>query len=62
MRAFVMEKLQASDAGAVSGRRVYMLGDETPSQALARFGTGMRRAPPFRHLLCEIVNGARFTG
>ncbi len=57
-----MNKLTASNAGAVSGRRVYMLGEETPVEALARFGHGMRRAPPFRHLLCEIVNGARFDG
>lgn len=50
------------DAGAVSGRRVYMMAGETEAQALARFGNGMRRAPPFDYNLCELVNGARFDG
>ncbi len=57
-----LEKLEATGAGAVSGRRVYMIGDETPADALRRFGCGMRRAPPFRRLICEVVNGARFSG
>ncbi|MGN6268804.1 MAG: glycosyltransferase family 2 protein [Sphingomonas sp.] len=49
-------------AGAVSGRRVYMLPGETRMQALARFGNGLRHAAPFDYRLCEFVNGARFEG
>jgi glycosyltransferase involved in cell wall biosynthesis len=56
------EKLTARKAGAVSGRRVYMLDGETPPQALLRFGNGMRRARPFNRTLCEITNAARFEG
>lgn len=57
-----LAKLQAHGAGAVSGRRVYMLDGETPAQALRRFGHGLREAKPFRALLCEYTNGARFVG
>jgi glycosyltransferase involved in cell wall biosynthesis len=49
-------------AGAVSGRRVYMMPGETQAQALARFGNGLRPAAPFDYRLCELVNGARFDG
>ena len=55
-------KLIERKAGAVSGRRVYMLNEESREQALRRFGIGMRRAKPFRPVLCEYVNGARFAG
>ncbi len=58
----LLEKLQAPNVGAVSGRRVYLLPGETESQALRRFGVGMRNAKPFRTLICEYVNGARFSG
>lgn len=54
--------LRERKAGAVSGRRVYMLGGETRGEALARFGDGMRSTPPFDYALCETINGARFTG
>ena len=50
------------DAGAVSGRRVYMMAGESRAQALARFGNGLRRTAPFDYRLCELVNGARFDG
>jgi glycosyltransferase involved in cell wall biosynthesis len=55
------EKLQALDAGAISGRRIYMLPGESMPEALLRFGHGMRVTKPFRPLLCEGVNGARFS-
>ncbi len=58
----LLGKLQAQNLGAVSGRRVYMLPGETTAAALQRFGTGMRTAKPFRALICEYVNGARFSG
>ncbi len=57
-----LRKLLEHGAGAVSGRRVYMLDGETPEAALRRFGTGMRRSAPFRFWLCEVVNGASFQG
>jgi len=57
-----LAKLEKYGAGAVSGRRVYMRDGETPAQALLRFGHGLRRAAPFRPMLCEYVNGARFEG
>jgi glycosyltransferase involved in cell wall biosynthesis len=56
------DKLMAYNAGAVSGRRVYMLDGETPQQALLRFGNGMRQARPFNRTLCELTTGARFDG
>jgi glycosyltransferase involved in cell wall biosynthesis len=55
-------KLIENSCAAVSGRRVYMLNDETPDEAVGRFGHGMRKVKPFRKLLCEYVNGARFEG
>jgi glycosyltransferase involved in cell wall biosynthesis len=58
----LLTKLQASNLGAISGRRVYMLDGESEAQALSRFGTGIRNAKPFRALICEYVNGARFPG
>ena len=57
-----LQKLQAPGVGAVSGRRVYMENGETPLAALRRFGHGLRPGKPFRPLLCEVVNGARYTG
>lgn len=55
-------KLEELHAGAVSGRRIYLRPAETKAQALARFGSGLRPGKPFRPLLCEYVNGARFAG
>ncbi|HLY56018.1 MAG TPA: glycosyltransferase family 2 protein [Stellaceae bacterium] len=56
------EKLEALGAGAISGRRVYMLDGETPEEALRRFGHGLRGGRPFNRVLCEVANGARFEG
>jgi glycosyltransferase involved in cell wall biosynthesis len=56
----LLEKLQAPDVGAISGRRIYMQPGENMSEALQRFGHGMRVAKPFLPLLCEGVNGAKF--
>jgi glycosyltransferase involved in cell wall biosynthesis len=56
----LQEKLQALDAGAISGRRIYMQPGESMPEALLRFGHGMRVTKPFRALLCEGVNGATF--
>lgn len=49
-------------AGAVSGRRVYMMEGETPGDALRRFGNGVRRAKPFSYWFCELRNAAKFDG
>lgn len=57
-----LAKLQHTGAGAVSGRRVYMEVGETTADALRRFGFGLRDTAPFRPVLCEYVNGARFVG
>ncbi|HMN38939.1 MAG TPA: glycosyltransferase family 2 protein [Hyphomicrobium sp.] len=57
-----LEKLKRYDAGAVSGRRVYMQAGETEAAALKRFGNGLRSAKPFHYSICEMVNGARFEG
>jgi len=57
-----LEKLVSLDAGAVSGRRIYMREGETLAEAVRRFGNGMRRTKPFRPVICEIVNGAYFAG
>jgi len=58
----LLRKLLASNAGAISGRRIYMLPGENQSQALRRFGSGLRAGKPFRKLMCEYVNGAKFSG
>ena len=60
--ATCLKKLVAYKAGAVSGRRVYMRSGETQEQALHRFGNGVRHSRPFRALICEYVNAARFDG
>lgn len=60
--ATCLDKLIAHDAGAVSGRRVYMRTGETRDQAVSRFGRGVRGSEPFRKLICEYVNAARFEG
>jgi glycosyltransferase involved in cell wall biosynthesis len=57
-----LRKLQQLNAGAVSGRRIYLDADESPAQALRRFGTGFRSTSPFRFLICEYVNAAKFSG
>ena len=57
-----LTKLTLSDAGAVSGRRVYMHGTESLQQALTRFGNGVRSSPPFSPVLCEYINGAYYQG
>lgn len=58
----LLKKLQASNLGAISGRNVYMLAGETEAQALCRFGIGISAAKPFRALICEYVNGAKYSG
>jgi glycosyltransferase involved in cell wall biosynthesis len=53
-------KLRELNAGAVSGRRIYLRTGESKAAALERFGSGLRPGKPFRPLLCEYVNGAKF--
>ncbi len=53
-----LEKLKDLDAGAVSGRRIYMKDNESCADALKRFGNGMRHAKPINYIICELVNGA----
>ena len=56
------EKLVRLNAGAISGRRVYMREGETKSAALRRFGDGFRKRSCYDRLLCELVPAAHFTG
>jgi glycosyltransferase involved in cell wall biosynthesis len=58
----LLKKLQALNAGAVSGRRIYLRPGESKANALQRFGTGIGTSKTFRPLICEYVNGAKFTG
>ncbi len=57
-----LEKLKSLDAGAVSGRRIYMRDGENLDGALLRFGNGMRRSKPMNYVICELVNGAIYDG
>ena len=56
-----LDKLQRYGAGAVSGRRIYLRPGESITESLRRFGNGLRRVSPFNRLLCEYVNGAKFS-
>ncbi len=58
----LLKKLDAPNLGAISGRRIYMLPGETEAEALHRFGLGWRDVSPFHPLICEGVNGAKFSG
>ncbi len=60
--ATLLDKLVRLEAGAISGRRIYLRENETPAEAVQRFGDGLRSGPVFRPSICEYVNGARFTG
>ncbi len=57
-----LRKLLELNAGAVSGRLVYMYADETPSEALKRFGSGTRGVAMFRALTCILVHEAYMHG
>jgi glycosyltransferase involved in cell wall biosynthesis len=57
-----LEKLRASGAGAVSGRRVTRLPGEAPEDAVRRFGHGLREVRAFHHWVCEFDPDARFAG
>ena len=57
-----LDKLFTLGAGAVSGRCVYLEPGESMADALRRFGNGIRGTKPFRRLICEYVNAARFEG
>jgi glycosyltransferase involved in cell wall biosynthesis len=58
----LLQKLQTLNAGAVSGRRIYLTLGESKPNALQRFGFGIGSSKTFRPLVCEYVNGAKFTG
>lgn len=57
-----LEKLRATGAGAVSGRRVVKLPEETPADAVRRFADGLRDEPAFNPYVCEFNPEARFAG
>jgi glycosyltransferase involved in cell wall biosynthesis len=58
----LLDKLQQFGAAAISGRRIYLQPGESREQALRRFGHGLHGGRPFRALICEYANGARFEG
>src|ERR1700722_14409742 len=58
----VLQKVQALNAGAVSGRRIYLTPGESRANALRRFGSGIGPSKTFRPLVCEYMNGAKFAG
>jgi glycosyltransferase involved in cell wall biosynthesis len=58
----LLQKLQTLNAAAISGRRIYLMPGESKSNALQRFGSGMRNSKAFLPLICEYVNGAKFAG
>jgi glycosyltransferase involved in cell wall biosynthesis len=57
-----LQKLQALNVGAISGRRIYLTPGESRANALQRFGSGIGTSKTFRPLICEYVNAAKFTG
>src|SRR5277367_451140 len=58
----LLRKLQTPNAGAVSGRRIYLIPGESRTTALQRFGSGIGTSKTFRPLVCEYANGAKFAG
>jgi glycosyltransferase involved in cell wall biosynthesis len=58
----LLQKLQTLNAGAVSGRRIYLTPGESTAAARRRFGSGIGGSKTFRPLICEYVNGAKFSG
>jgi glycosyltransferase involved in cell wall biosynthesis len=56
----LLQKLQTLNAGAISGRRIYLMPGESTANARQRFGFGMSTSKPFRPMICEYVNGAKF--
>lgn len=57
------DKMQATGASIVSGRRaVFKRADQSPEEAIAAFGNGLSSLPPFRTLVCEFREDARFDG
>jgi glycosyltransferase involved in cell wall biosynthesis len=61
--ATCLAKMESSGAGIVSGRRaVFKRADQTPEEAIAAFGNGLSKLPPFRTLVCEFREDARFGG
>jgi glycosyltransferase involved in cell wall biosynthesis len=61
--ATCLAKMQSTGAAIVSGRRaVFKRADQTPEEAIAAFGNGLSALPPFRKLVCEFREDARFDG
>jgi glycosyltransferase involved in cell wall biosynthesis len=61
--AICLDKMQKTGAGIVSGRRaVHKRADQSPQEAIAAFGRGSSSLAPFRTLVCEFREDARFDG
>jgi glycosyltransferase involved in cell wall biosynthesis len=61
--AACLAKMEATGASIVSGRRaVFKRADQSPEEAIAAFGNGLSSLSPFRALVCEFREDARFDG
>lgn len=60
--AVCLRKLNESGAAIVSGRRIYKLSDETPEEAIQRFGNGTDDTTPFNKYTYEYHPRARYYG
>lgn len=57
-----LDRLQQAGVGAVSGRHIFRLPDETPEEAVRRFGNGLSRRRPFNRYTCEFADDATYEG
>lgn len=57
-----LQKLIATGAAFVSGRRVTKQPDQTPRQAIVEFGNGTLDLPLLKATVCELRHDARFSG
>lgn len=61
--AICLDKMKQTGAAIVSGRRaVHKRADQSPQEAITAFGRGSSSLPPFRTLVCEFREDARFDG
>lgn len=61
--AVCLAKMETTGAAIVSGRRaVFKRAEQSPEEAIAAFGNGLSSLSPFRTLVCEFREDARFEG
>lgn len=57
-----LEKMHATGATIVSGRRIIKTKEERPEDTVRRFGDGLTDEPPFNYRFCEFNRDATFSG